>query len=200
VLRFVAVCLVALQTPSYPPAYPRPGATKLLENDRVIVWDISWLKQQYPIHRHVYDLAGVYYAPGDRMITSLEGTKRPVSTKAGDVAFQLKGVTHIEEGTSDAPLRAVFFEMKEDAASGRRDPAGGPGPFPGDGAKQLLDNARITAWEFAPGARRPHRHSRDAVMVWLEGDTAHAAFVPLGTVHAAEATGAAARAYVFELK
>lgn len=200
-MRFIAATLlVLLQAPSLPPAYPRPGATKMLENDRVIVWNIAWLKQQYPLHRHVYDLAGVYYAPGDRMIISTEGTKRPVSTKAGDIAFQLKGVTHIEEGTSDSPLRAVFFEMKEDGPTGKIDPAGGPGPFPGDAGKPLLDNARITAWELTPGPRRPHRHSRDAVIVWLEGETAHASFTPLGTVHTAEAIGGAARAYVFELK
>ena len=121
-MRWLMASLAILQAASYPPAYPRPGATKLLENDRVIVWDITWLKQRYPMHRHIYDLAGVYYAPGDRRITSTDGTTRPVSTKVWDTAFQRQGVTHIEEGTSDAPLRAMFFEMKEDGASGQRDP------------------------------------------------------------------------------
>src|SRR4030095_8626478 len=96
-----------------PPAYPRAGTTKILDNDRVQVWNIAWLKgQPSPLHRHIYDLVGVYYEPGDRMIISPEGAKRPVSTKAWDVAFQRVGVTHIEEGTSDAPLRSVFVEMK----------------------------------------------------------------------------------------
>ena len=95
-MRWLMAAFAILQAASYPPAYPRPGATKLLENDRVVVWDITWLKQQYPLHRHIYDLAGVYYMPGDRLITSTDGTKRPVSTKAWDTAFQLKGVTHID--------------------------------------------------------------------------------------------------------
>ena len=47
------------------------------------------------------------------MIISPEGAKRPVSTKAWDIAFQKADVTHIEEGTSEAPLRAVFVEMKQ---------------------------------------------------------------------------------------
>ena len=55
---------------SLPPAYPRQGAVKALENARVVVWDITWLKQQYPLHRHRFDLAGVYYAPGDRTIVA----------------------------------------------------------------------------------------------------------------------------------
>src|SRR5258705_12910466 len=108
----VFALLFLLQTPALPPAYPRPGATKMLENDRVVVWNIAWLKQQYPLHRHIYDLAGVYYAAGDRIIVSVDGTRRPVKTAAGDIAFQRSGVTHIEEGASDAPLRAVFFEFK----------------------------------------------------------------------------------------
>ena len=202
-MRSIAFALLfLLQTPSYPPAYPRPGATKMLENDRVVVWNIAWLKQQYPIHRHIYDLAGVYYAPGDRMITSIEGTKRPVKTAAGDTAFQLKGVTHIEEGTSDSPLRAVFFEMKEDAASGKMDTAMTPPAFPGGGSKQFLDNPRITAWEYTPGsgAAQSHRHARDAVVIWIDGQTPHAAFVKQGTVHASEGVGSVPRAWIYELK
>src|SRR6185436_468101 len=35
------------QAQTYPPPYPRAGTTKLLENDRVVVWDVSWLRQAY---------------------------------------------------------------------------------------------------------------------------------------------------------
>lgn len=203
-MRWMAAVLFALlQTTSYPPAYPRPGATKLLENDRVVVWDIAWLKQQYPVHRHRYALAGVYYAPGDRMIISLDGNRRPVSTKAGDTAFQAAGVTHIEEGTSDSPLRAVFFEMKEAEASGVKDTRTSPAAFPTGDAAQFIDNERITGWLFEPRAARaatPHRHVYDAVVIWLEGDTPHAQFTPHGTVHADEGIGSAARAWIYEVK
>src|SRR5258706_6046199 len=108
------------------PAYPRAGATKILDNDRVQVWNIAWLKgQPSPLHRHLYDLVGVYYEPGDRMIISPQGEKRPVSTKAWDIAFQRKDVTHIEEGVTDAPLRAVFVEMKRPGPYGADAAAGG---------------------------------------------------------------------------
>ena len=30
------------QAQTYPPPYPRPGTTKVMENDLVIVWDVSW--------------------------------------------------------------------------------------------------------------------------------------------------------------
>src|SRR5437879_11079035 len=114
-LRLVVILAALIQIAPLPPAYPRVGATKILDNPRVQWWNIAWLKgQPSPLHRHIYDLVGVYYEPGDRMIIAVDGSKRPVSTKAGDVVFQRKGVTHIEEGTSDAPLRSVFVEMKTD--------------------------------------------------------------------------------------
>jgi hypothetical protein len=195
-----ALALLAQATP-LPPAYPRPGTSKLLENSRVIVWDISWLKQQYPLHRHPYDLTGVYYTDGDRTIVSESGERRPVHTAAWDTAFQLKGVTHIEEGASDSPLRAVFVEMKEPAASGALDSAATPAAFPGGAGRQLRDNERSMLWEFVPPpAAKAHRHQRDAVVIAFAGKSPRASFVSRGTVHNDDGIRGSDRLYVVELK
>ena len=93
-MRMIVTVLLSLSlqsptTPTLPPAYPRPGATKILDNPDVQVWNIAWLKgQPSPLHKHIYDLTGVYYEPGDRMIISPEGAKRPVSTKAWSQTLQ----------------------------------------------------------------------------------------------------------------
>jgi hypothetical protein len=205
-MRGVAAAILAVlvqsQAANLPPAYPRPGVTKILDNDRVQVWNIGWLKgQPSPLHRHIYDLVGVYYEPGDRMIISPEGARRPVSTKAWEIAFQRTGVTHIEEGTSEAPLRAVFVEMKLAGAYGT-DPGGAGAPaFAGEGGTQKLDNDRVTVWEFT---ERPpagsHRHTHDAVVVALGGQSPRAIWVKRGTVHGDEGAGNAPRVYVFEIK
>lgn len=204
-MRSVAVAVLSLlvqtQPGSLPPAYPRPGVAKILDNDRVQVWNIAWLKgEPSPLHRHIYDLVGVYYEPGDRMIISPEGAKRPVSTKAWDIAFQRTGITHIEEGTSDAPLRAVFVEMKQSGSYGT-DTGSGAAPFTGAGGIQKLDNDRVTVWEFmqAPAATS-HRHTHNAVVVAIDGRSPRAAWVKQGTVHAAEGVSDASRFYVFEIK
>jgi hypothetical protein len=190
-----------VQSAPLPPAYPRPGTTKLLENDRVIVWDITWLKQQYPLHRHPYDLTGVYYTDGNRTIVSETGERRPVHTAAWETAFQLKGVTHIEEGASDSPLRAVFVEMKEPSASGAIDNTASPAPFPADAGKQLRDNERSILWVFVPPpAAKAHRHQRDAVAVAFSGKSPKATFVARGTVHNDDAAAGTDRLYVIELK
>jgi len=201
-MRWVATALLALFVQAVPaklpPAYPRAGAVKILDNDQVQVWNIAWLKgQPSPLHRHIYDLVGVYYEPGDRMIISPQGEKRPVSTKAWDIAFQRVGVTHIEEGTSEAPLRAVFVEMKQEGAYGTD--SGGDAPaFPGSGVTQKLDNERVTVWEFMRAPAGRHRHTHDAVVAVIDGQKPRALWVKRGTVHSDE--GAGSRYYVFEIK
>ena len=54
-----AVLAVVLAAQSYPPAFPRTNATKLMETDRIVVWDIVWPKgQPTPMHQHVHDQVG----------------------------------------------------------------------------------------------------------------------------------------------
>src|SRR5579863_2726380 len=107
------------QTPqpsqTFPQPFDREGSNKVLENDRVIVWDVSWLQRAYPTHRHLYDYAGVYYTSGDRVIVSQEGVRRPTHTQAWDTFILPRGITHSEEGASAEPLRAVMLEYKEPA-------------------------------------------------------------------------------------
>jgi hypothetical protein len=52
-------------TTGYPLAFPRPHARKLLENDRVIVWDYTWRpKEPTPMHFHDKDALVVFEATG----------------------------------------------------------------------------------------------------------------------------------------
>jgi hypothetical protein len=81
-LNVFLLAVVAGQTPELPPPFPRPGTTQLLENSAVAVWNVSWLKQQYPLHTHRYDLVGVSYVEGDRIITQGNAPGRLVTTKA----------------------------------------------------------------------------------------------------------------------
>src|SRR6266550_789214 len=74
--------LIARQAADLPPPFPRPGTTSLLENDVVAVWNVSWLKQKYPLHHHHYDLVGISYTDGDRIITQGSAPGRLTHTKA----------------------------------------------------------------------------------------------------------------------
>jgi hypothetical protein len=197
----IALFVVAGQPQTLPPPFPRPNAVKMLDNDRVQVWSVAWPKgQPTPLHRHLYDITGTYIAPGDRVITDVDGSKRPVTNAAGGIVWQFKGLTHIEEGTSEQPLRAVMIELKGDGPSGKMvKPASAPA-FSGT-STPLLDNARVTVWSD-PGTPSPtlHAHTRDTVVVWVDAGVGRAIFLPAGTVHAPEPISAGAKATIFELK
>lgn len=191
--------VVARQDAQLPPPFPRPGTASLLENDAVAVWNVSWLKQQYPLHTHRYDLVGISYTDGDRIITQGNAPGRLVTTKAWVFQMNRAGVTHVEEGASDPPLRAVLIEVKSpvpraavtEAADGLRQVAGA----------SVWENNRAAAWMIAGGSSAPaHRHVGDAVELIFDGSTPKATFVPAGTVHAGPTSSDGGRAYIFEIK
>ncbi|HEY1911140.1 MAG TPA: hypothetical protein VGG73_09470 [Vicinamibacterales bacterium] len=204
-MRLITAFVVALVSanllaePSYPPPYPRPGTKALIDNARAQVWDVSWPKGEHPgMHRHLYAMTGLYYHAGDRLITAEDGTKRTVSTPMGRIQWQLKGITHIEEGTSDDSLRAVMIEIKGEAPSGTNVKTPGVAAF-SPNTMPLLDNDRVTVWDYIPPVAR-HSHPLDTFVVWTEPGAGHAVFVPAGTVHDAEPIGSATKATIFELK
>jgi len=162
---------VAAQQPDLPPPFPRTNATRLLENDRINVWDIVWPQgQPTALHRHIYDQVGTYYVRGGRIIRTPDGEARTNITEVGSLSTTRKGTTHIEEGNTDPPLRAVFIELKKDGPSGSPPADVGAAPFPRDGAKRLLDDNRVIAWDYTwpPGPQGlQFRAARETVIVWL---------------------------------
>lgn len=196
----VLLAIIAGQAAELPPPFPRPGTTPLLENDVVAVWNVSWLKQQYPLHTHRYDLVGVSYVEGDRIITQGNAPGRLVTTKAWVFQTNRANVTHVEEGASDPPMRAVLIEVKSAAP---RTPAAEPA----NSLRQVAgapawENDRAAAWVVMSGSSGPtHRHLGDAVELVFDGSTTpKATFVPAGTVHAGPTPADGERAYIFEIK
>jgi hypothetical protein len=196
----LGIALIVSQTPELPTPFPRPGTTSLLENDAVAAWNVSWLKQRYPLHTHRYDLVGVSYSEGDRIITQGNGPGRLLNTKAWVFQTNRANVTHVEEGASDPPMRAVLIELKA--------PAPRPATAePADGLRQVAgapawENNRAAAWVVIADSSAPaHRHVGDAVELIFGGSTTpKAAFVPAGTVHAGPTPPNGGRAYIFEIK
>ncbi len=220
ILLFAAATTVAAQ-PSLPPPFPRTNATQLFENDTVRIWDIVWPKgQPTALHRHIYDQVGTYYEPGGRTIRTPDGAARTSETAIGALSTTRKGTTHIEEGNSVPPLRAVFVELKKDAASGLPGGTAGTAGLPRDGAKPLLDDDRVAVWDYvwtAGPQGLEYRPDREVVIVWLgtgtlrvtrSGRETSTMEVKPGTVRhldrgsgeVLQMTGGAPRAMFFEIK
>src|SRR6187397_2438567 len=171
--------VLAAQPPvpaNYPEPFDRPGATKLFENTRVIVWDNVWKKGiAYPVHQHRYDMTGVFLRWGQVKVTTGDGR---VSGETGASAqpfevpmgfFTLKGVTHKEETVGTVERRGIMVELK-DPNPPVLFPADGQTPaFPREGAKQIFDSPRSIIWDYTyqPGGGAQHFHDKDAVEVFL---------------------------------
>jgi hypothetical protein len=96
----------------YPNAFPRPGIHKVLENDRVVIWDYTWTSgQPTPMHFHDKDTVVVYLKNGALKSTTPDGTSVVNPLTVGKTTFNARDRVHTEtlvEGES----RAIITELK----------------------------------------------------------------------------------------
>jgi predicted metal-dependent enzyme (double-stranded beta helix superfamily) len=157
----------------YPHAFPREGANQVFDNERVTIWDVTWLPgKPSPMHRHKYDLVGVYLVGSPIKVTMPDGTSRESKVEEGFVLFQSKGVTHIEEGmVAENPRHAILIDLKDHVAPKIPNETGLPLAFPREGAVKRLENDRVAIWEYL-WTKTPspmHFHDKDVVVVVMEG-------------------------------
>jgi hypothetical protein len=96
----------------YPLAFPRPGVKKLLENDRVIVWDYAWTSGvPTPMHFHDKDVVVTYVETGALKSTTADGQASANEFKFGDVRFNQRNRVHTELLVS-GKARAIITELK----------------------------------------------------------------------------------------
>ena len=169
-------------------------------------------------------MAGVYLRFGVVRVTSLDGKANTASEfEVPRPYFQLAGVTHKEEaiGSPGDPERlAIMIDLREPKATGVKSADVDNPAFPREGAKDVLDNARVREWDYTWVAKKPataHVFERDAIEVIVTGGTLKrkvgngpeqtvtlkqkdARFIPHGTVEADEAVEGSVRTITFELK
>jgi len=220
---------VSVADESYPHAFPRPGTVKLFDNDRVTIWEVNWLKNvMQPVHRHLYDMAGVYLRFGQITVT---GPDEPVPTdpKPGPVFevprpyYQPKGITHREVafgGPNDPERLAIMCDVKDFTPPPFEVKPGMRTAYPREGAKDVLDNARVIEWDYTWKTNVPvamHVHDKDSIEIFVAGGTIRtkmadgreetktvavkdARFVPRGQMDTEEAISGSPRAIIIELR
>jgi quercetin dioxygenase-like cupin family protein len=162
---------VSASAQTYPPAYPRPNATRIIDNDRINAWDVTWIKDQpTPLHTHAIDQFSITLRGGLLRVSPAGGpwTQAHMS-KAGSVNFVPVGTTHREEGMSDIPQHKIMLEVKP---SPRHPDVHGTSPA--DGAVKLFENDRLIAWDlrWAVGQKIARTaQDLDTVTVFLEDGT-----------------------------
>jgi len=96
----------------YPNAFPRPGSKKLIENDRVIVWDYTWTTGvATPMHFHDKDVVVTYLKDGSLKSTTPSGVVVTNDYSFGTVRYNARDRTHTETLVKGSQ-RAIITEFK----------------------------------------------------------------------------------------
>ena len=99
-------------TSGQPDAFPRPGILKLLENDRVIVWDYTWtVNAPTQMHFHSKDVVVMFLEDGPLQSTTPDGQKTVNNYTPGTVRFNARDRVHFETLLSGRQ-RAIITELK----------------------------------------------------------------------------------------
>ena len=97
----------------HPPAFPREGTTKVLENARVAVWDVRWSAGAAGLlHTHPYDNVNITLTGGSTRSIPLDAPPTDTTVKPGDVAFNVRNRVHREQGLPGPQRRGIVVELK----------------------------------------------------------------------------------------
>jgi len=205
-----------------PPPFPREGATLVLDNEQVAIWDVSWERgKPTKLHEHRFTALSVTVRPGRVKSTLPDGTERVGALETiGNVQYGGKGLVHREEGVSETPRRVFLMELKEATPPPDPLPEGVAPAWPRAGATKILDNELVVVWDytFSEAMDVPlHFHDKDQIVVTLgagrfrvvpsngeplerEVQPGRAAFVPRGELHREEFVSGSPRIIVIQLK
>jgi hypothetical protein len=99
-------------TSGYPNAFPRPGAKKIFENYRILVWDYTWmLNVPTKMHFHDKDVVVVYMENGALKSTTPDGQSVTNENSFGLTKFNARNRLHAET-LIRGKGRAIVVEMK----------------------------------------------------------------------------------------
>jgi len=154
-----------------PSAFPRSGARQLIDNERVAVWDVAWEKgKPTPMFQNTLDMVTVDLENAEVRVSGAKGKAKPFTFKVGQAGFIPKGNSQMEEGTSDPTRHAIVVELKDVVVQPLEYNSAFPDAFPREGALKLLNNKRVTVWDYTwtKGVPTPmHFHTKDVVVVYL---------------------------------
>ncbi|HEY2007921.1 MAG TPA: hypothetical protein VGH23_02950 [Rhizomicrobium sp.] len=99
-------------TTGLPPAFPRPGSKKVFENDKVRVWNYTWLPgKPTPMHFHNTEVIVDYLGNGDIAAVTPDGKKTVTHHNPGDIVYNLANRSHSEELVK-GEMSGVMLELK----------------------------------------------------------------------------------------
>ena len=117
--------LAGAQQQKWPPQFPREGATKLFENEKIIAWEQVGRPTTPFVHKHLRDIVTVQLRPGKIGVlgpdlqtivssSATGATQTFTGPDRGSVSFTKAGLgPHAEvEADTANPSRMIFIEVK----------------------------------------------------------------------------------------
>src|SRR5262249_30356740 len=99
-------------TSGYPEAFPRSGSKKIIDNDKVTVWDYAWrLNLPTAMHFHSRDVVVIYLENGVLRSITPDGESTDNDYEAGTIRFNARDRVHFEQLVS-GQQRAIITELK----------------------------------------------------------------------------------------
>ena len=96
----------------YPLAFPRAGSVKVFENDRVVIWNYTWVPNvPTPMHFHDKDALVVFRYDGSLKSTTPDGKSVVNDYKSGTIRFNRGDRAHFEE-LVEGQQSAIIMEFK----------------------------------------------------------------------------------------
>lgn len=149
------------------PALAAPEANKVVDNERVTVWDVKLAPgEDAPPTPQEFDIVTVFLEGGTIRTKHADGKVTTATRSFGDAVFTPKGTSAID--MSDRAHEVVIV-LKGAAAGPDPGPDGIPNAFPRAGSEKIFENDRVVVSRFSwtPGVPVPmHHHDKDTVMVF----------------------------------
>jgi len=154
-------------------ALPRPGATKILDNNRGTVWDVIYPPgMSTGMHRHPSDFVGVELIETMLKVTTPDGKETINPIHRGQIYMLPKGLTHIEENVIGKPQRnSILIELKDAGPHDYANSGKGVSGFTANGAKKVTDNNRVNLWDWTTGPTKVFYQTHDMFLVPMDPGT-----------------------------
>ena len=176
-LGALLICPICVIAQKAGPPFPRDGAKKVQDNDRVITWDTTLEKSKSTaMCKLEMDQVSVSLTEGAVKLTRPGSAWNIEQERLGSVRYDPKGTMLQEECLSDTPCRSMVFQLKDYVPDPWPTREGVPPQFPRINTVKLFETDRITVWDQVWKPGEPivrHAHYHRTVTVFLQGGTIH---------------------------
>ena len=204
-----------------PHAWPRPGSTLLIDNDRGAAFNVVYkVGVASPMHQHLYDFVGLDLNTAAIEVKDLRGKTNIGTVIKNDMWFLLKGEPHQEMSVVEPGRHTVVIDIKAKRVPEATNTSSFPANKYARFQRKVADNDEVVIWNcaWAPGQEAiTSFNTRDMFLAFAEGgdlsiatsgqapkvqhyEAGQAIFLPAGQVRSISSTKGAVHAMLVEMK